>query len=329
MLFIPLLARLVPKNFRKKIKVDLMQSTINSRTDSFIGWSLTLGVVMSFFSTIGLSTFELLDPLPMFLISFALFQFMVYMYLSLNISSKTSAVENALPDALQLMSSNIRAGLTTDKAMIMAARPEFGPLEKEIRRVGKETMAGRSLVESITRMSLHIRSNDLDRTIELITNSLRSGGELADLLDQTSADIREQQLVRKEISASVLMYVLFIFIAIALGAPALFSMSSFLVSILSRNMQMIADELPSNFEAMEGAPIKMSSGTISLDFIRNYALMSITASCFMGSMVMGLIMKGSEKEGIKYFFPMIIIAISLFFAATMILEYTIGGMMPD
>jgi len=328
-LFIPLLARLVPKNSRDKIQLMLGYSSLKSRVDVFIGWSLTLGVVFGFIMALALSPFELLDPLPTFLLVFILVQFSLYMYLSLNISAKTAQVEAALPDALQLMSSNIRAGLTTDKAMIMAARPEFGALEKEIRRVGKETMAGRSLIDAISRMSMHIKSTDLSRTIELITNSLKSGGELADLLDQTASDIREQQLIRKEISASVLMYVLFIFIAISLGAPVLYSMSTFLVGILTKNMEMIASELPSNFDGMEGAPIKMSAGNISIDFIKTYALISISCSCFMGSMVMGLIMKGSEKEGLKYFFPMIIIAIVLFFGATFILDLTIGGMMPD
>ena len=324
-----LIARFTPKKIRENIHTQVRYSKIKMRADEFIGWMVVLGLVLSAISSAVVGYLEYLDWYLAFLPFLLLFEFIFYIGLGLNVNSKTNQVEAALPDALQLMSSNIRAGLTTDKAMIMAARPEFGPLEKEIRRVGKETMAGRSLADALSRMTLFIRSSDLERTLELITNSLKSGGELADLLDSTADDIREQQLIRKEIAASVLMYVLFIFIAISLGAPALFSMSSFLVELLTKNMEMIANELPSNFDGMEGAPIKMGGGSISIDFIRHYALVSIASSCLFGSMIMGLILKGEEKEGLKYFFPMIIIAYLLFFGASFILQNTIGGMLPQ
>ena len=324
-----LIARFTPKKIRENITTQIRYSKFKMRADAFIGWAVVLGLALSAITAAIIHYLEYLDWYFSFPVLLFGFEFIFYLILGLNVNSKTAQVEAALPDALQLMSSNIRAGLTTDKAMIMAARPEFGPLEKEIRRVGKETMAGRSLSDALSRMTLFIRSSDLERTLELITNSLKSGGELADLLDSTADDIREQQLIRKEIAASVLMYVLFIFIAISIGAPVLFSMSSFLVELLSKNMEMIANELPSNFDGMEGAPIKMGGGNISTEFIRQYALVSIASSCLFGSMIMGLILKGEEKEGLKYFLPMVIIAYVLFFGGTFILQYTIGGMLPQ
>jgi len=264
----------------------------------------------------------------MFTVTFLAVQFFIYIWLTLNVSGKAHQVEAALPDALQLMSSNIRAGLTTDKALLMAARPEFGALEEEIRRVGKETMAGRNLTDALSRMTIHIKSSDLSRTIELITNSIKSGGQLADLLDQTADDLRDQQIIQKEIAASVLMYVLFIFIAISLGAPALFAMSTFLVKLLGANMAMIAKEMPKNFDGAGRMPMKMTGVSVSPAFITQYAYISMTISCIMGGMIMGLILKGEEKEGFKFILIMLPIAWGLFYVASWILAITIGGMMP-
>ncbi|MBD3388764.1 MAG: hypothetical protein GF416_06820 [Candidatus Altiarchaeales archaeon] len=328
MSFITLLARIMPKPVRERYRDQLRFSTVKTDPDKFIGFAITLGVVLAFASTLLLSTRMELPPLAAFTGSFIVFEFLTYIWLSLNVSAKAGKVDDVLPDALQLMSSNIRAGLTTDKALILAARPEFGALEEEIRRVGKETMAGRPLVDAISRMTLHIRSTNLERTVELIVHSLKSGGQLADLLDQTAEDLRDQQIVQKEISASVLMYVLFIFIAIALGAPALFAMSSFLVELLTQNMQMIADELPKDFDGMSGAPIKTTGMSIEPEFIRNYSYISIIISCFFGSMIMGLILKGEEKEGFKYLPVLLLVAIGLFYLASKILRITMGEMMP-
>jgi flagellar protein FlaJ len=333
MSFIRLLARILPTKVRAGLHDLIGCSSIKSNPDSFIGAVITLGIVIAFALTVGTSSYDLPFPLSMPLVTFGavfvIVVFLFYVWLSLNVSSKAHQVEEALPDALQLMSSNIRAGLTIDKALLLAARPEFGALEEEIRRVGKETMAGRNLTDALSRMTNHIRSDDLTRTIELVINSIRSGGQLADILDQTAEDLRDQQIIRKEISASVLMYVLFIFIAISIGAPALFAMSSFLVDLLSKNMSMIAKEMPKDFDGMGAMPMKMTGVKISTDFIRTYSILSICISCFFGSMIMGLILKGEEKEGFKYTVPMTVLALALFVIGSLVLKYTIGGMMPQ
>ncbi len=327
MTFVTFLGRILPKGLRGRLRQKLTCSTVKADPDTFIGSMLVLGIVAGFGITVLTGQYEL-PPLLVFIVSFIVVEFLAYIWLSLNVSGKARQVEEALPDALQLMSSNIRAGLTTDKALILAARPEFGALEEEIRRVGKETMAGRNLIDALSKMADHIDSTRLERTIELIVHSINSGGQLADLLDQTADDIRDQQIVQKEISASVLMYVLFIFIAIALGAPMLFAMSSFLVNILGRNMNMIAEQMPKDFDGLAGStPIRIGHMAVSPEFITMYAVISIFTSCFFGSMIMGLIMKGEEKEGFKFMPVMLVIALVLFFLGSIVLESTMGGMM--
>jgi len=332
MTFIQLLARVLPKSTRDRYQKLMAYSTLKSNPDSFIGWSITAAIVVGFAATVVAGNYYAQPPLPVFIVSVLLILFLIHMWLTLNVSSKSHQAENALPDALQLMSSNIRAGLTTDKAFLLAARPEFGALEEEIRRVGKETMAGRNLTDALIRMPSHIKSQDLSRTVELVVNSIKSGGHLADILDQTASDLRDQQIIQKEISASVLMYVLFIFIAITLGAPALFAMSSFLVELLSKNMDMIAKDMPKDFGSGGGGmamPIKMAGKSIGADFIRMYAVISISVSCIMGSLIMGLILRGEEKEGFKFMLPMLVIALVVFFLASWVIKLTIGGMMPN
>lgn len=329
MSFIRIFGRIMPKGLRERYHTMVGYSTIKGDGDNFIGWSVVAGIIAGFATSVLISDKYSLPPLLVFIAAFIIVEFIIYMWLGLNVSSKAKQAESVLPDALQLMASNIRAGLTTDKALLMAARPEFGALEEEIRRVGKETMAGRNLTDALQRMTLHIKSSDLERTIELLVHSLRSGGQLADLLDQTADDLRDQQIIQKEISASVLMYVLFIFIAIAIGAPLLFAMSSFLVELLTKNMAMIAKEMPKNFDMKGGiTPVRMGGASVSGDFIRNYALISITLSSIFGSIIMGLILKGEEKEGLKYIVPMLIVALTLFYVASLVLKATIGGMMP-
>jgi archaeal flagellar protein FlaJ len=183
MSFVRIFGRILPKKTRDRMHALVRYSTLKGDADSIVGWAITAAIVAGFFCALILSPMYDIAPLLVFTAVFTVFFFGFYIWLSLNVAGKAQTVEAVLPDALQLMASNIRAGLTTDKALLLAARPEFGALEEEIRRVGKETMAGRSLAESLSRMTIHIRSDDLDRTVELLVGSLRSGGQLAYLLD--------------------------------------------------------------------------------------------------------------------------------------------------
>ncbi|MFQ6055173.1 MAG: type II secretion system F family protein, partial [Methanosarcinales archaeon] len=126
-----------------------------------------------------------------------------------------------LPDVLQLISANVRAGMTVDKAIWLSARPEFGILEEEVRKVGAKTMGGKPINLALKEMSKKIKSKILDRTVKLIIEGIESGGDLAKLLDETSSNIRTTQSLRKEIRSSVMMYSIFILFAAVLGAPML------------------------------------------------------------------------------------------------------------
>ena len=78
-----------------------------------------------------------------------------------------------------------------------------------------------------------VKSDKIEKMMALIVSGLRSGGELALLLDHTARNLREQDFVDQKIRSSVRMYVIFIFSAVGFGAPILYALSSFLVEVLS------------------------------------------------------------------------------------------------
>ncbi|RLI93256.1 MAG: hypothetical protein DRO89_00375 [Candidatus Altiarchaeales archaeon] len=325
MRFYAFMVRLLPKKTRQSFRQLIMYSNMRVDPDDFLGFIISFGFIFSCIVAYLTYLFGI-SPILGFIGSFVLVELFFYLLILFSIDSKTRAVEEALPDALQLMSSNIRAGLTTDKALLLAARPEFGPLAEELRRVGRETMTGRNFAYALLKTTKRIKSESLNRIMDLIVNSLKSGGKLADLLDQTANDLRDQEMVRKEISAGVLMYVIFIFIAIAFGAPLLFAMSSFLVKLLTKNMALIAEGMPKG-EMMSGAPISMTETQLDPEFISTFAMISLTVTSIFGSLIMGLILRGDVKDGIKYLPFLLIISIGLFLLGSYAMDTIFGGVM--
>jgi Flp pilus assembly protein TadB len=157
---------------------------------------------------------------------------LIQLFINIKVDSKAKQVEQVLPDALQIMSANLKAGLTVDQALLASAKPEFGIFEKEMNRIGKEITTGKEIEFALQDSTKRIRSEKYKKTVDLIVSGLRSGGRLSELLSQTSDNLRKQGLIDEKIRSSVMMYSIFIFTAIAFGAPVLFGLSSFLVKVL-------------------------------------------------------------------------------------------------
>jgi Flp pilus assembly protein TadB len=224
-------------------------------------------------------------------------------------------MEYVFPDFISLMSSNLRAGMTIDRALILSARKEFYPLDKEILQVGKDILTAREISEALYDMGERIGSDEIKKTIQLLISGIRSGGNLSVLLEQTSNNMRERGFVRKRAASNVLMYVIFIFFAVAVGAPLLFALSSVLVEIMTN----IFTEVPVT-DTTANLPFTISSINVSLNFIIYFSVAFIVVSAILASMILGLVSNGNEKDGLKYTIPLILIGTVVFFLARMLLS---------
>ena len=216
--------------------------------------------------------------------------------------SRAAEIEKVLPDALQLMAANVRAGMTVDRAIWLAARPEFGVFEEELRRAGAKTVGGKSMKVALMEMTGRVKSDLLEKTFRLVIEGIESGGELAHLLEETAANARNIQGMRKEIKSSVTTYSIFIFFAAVLGAPALYAISLFFVQVMTKlwsptmlgGTSKVVSSIGGGLMGRAGAP------TISADQLFWFAVSSITVTTFFGSLIIGLIQTGKEKNGIKF-----------------------------
>jgi len=153
--------------------------------------------------------------------------------LDFQIYQRTQQIESVLPDFLQLTSANVSAGLPIDRALWLAVRPQFGVLAEEMQEIAKSNFTGDDLETSLLQFSGRYRSRMLKEAISLIIAGIKSGGELGDLLSRIAENIRETQLMQKEIAASVMTYVIFIGAATVVASPVLFALSRQMLVIIT------------------------------------------------------------------------------------------------
>jgi len=302
------LYRITPRFYREWVKKYLSYADFSIQPEKYIGFSILYGLLLLFsllalFSLIGISS----------IIAFSIFfVFEAFMHgiLILVADSRANFADEILPDVLSLFSSNLRSGLTPDKALMLTARPEFGPLEEEIKRAAKKTLSGESIEDAIKTMPERINSRTLERTVMLLSEGMAKGGNLQNLLDGLANDIREARLIRKEISAQVMIYAIFIFFAVAIGAPILLATSNHLIETMSEissglNIEKVA--MPTQI------PIKLQKIQIDKTFLLRYSLSSLAITSIFGGMLIGLIKDGSERAGLKYVPILLLLSIGMFF----------------
>jgi Flp pilus assembly protein TadB len=261
------------------------------------------------FAYVGLATL-LIWPLVFCLVLFLLW-LTFYLFLDLRIFKRRQEIEDVLPDFLQLTSANIRAGMPIDQALWFAVRPRFGVLAKEIEDVAKQTIAGQDLTTALRTFSKKYDSALVDRSINLLIEGLRAGGEVGDLLNRISTNIQETKLMKKEMSANVTTYVIFIGVASILAAPILFGLANGLITIIQQIISSV--DIPTG--AATGAPFTVSGSTVKLSDFKIFALSSLIVTSFFSAAIIATIKKGSIKGGLKYIPIFIAVSIFLFLMA--------------
>lgn len=305
-------AKIMPSMIRHSYHDLLRYNDVKIDYDRFLGFVFLFGLAASFALAFDAMVVFSLTPdafVIVSLVSFILSQVLVYTWLVLSADSKGKFVEAVLPDALQLMAMNLKAGMTTDRALLLAARPEFGPLEKELSKVGKQILSGKEIKYALLEVPARIKSATLDRTIKLIVQGIESGGELSELLEQTADDIQNTRLIQQEVQANVLMYAIFIFFAAAIGAPMLFGISTYLVEVLSRQLV----QVNVNEAVLTGIKIAQGRVAVSPQFLMLFALASLAITSIFGSLIIGIVKKGDSKQGAKYIPILLMVSISVFF----------------
>jgi len=306
---------ILPKRYFEWLRRNLIYASIDISEEKFATLAFAYSVSFSFLIFVILQLTGFGQYWYFSLLSIPLIFLLPHLFLILIGDKNAEFVESVLPDALQLMAANIRSGLTPDKALLFSARPEFGILEKEIRLAASKAIAGEPLEEALLSIGERIKSRLVSRTFKLIVDGMRKGGELANLLEQTSEDMREIKLLKKEISAQVGMYAIFILIATGIAAPLLFSLSSYLIQTMYSLGKSINIKGAESYTSM--GFIKLSIGGVSPSFIQTYAFLMMLSSSIFGSLLVGILQAGKEKAGLKYI-PLLIAANFLIFFLTQI-----------
>ncbi len=265
---------------------------------------------------------ELLDLFLIFVVSVAFFWLLIsvslFFYLDLKIFNRTKEVEKVLPDFLQLVSANISAGMPLDRALWRAVRPRFGVLASEVEVVAKSTITGEELNTALTKFSDKYNSKILKKSISLLIEGREAGGELASLISKISSNIQENKILKREMSATVMTYAIFITFAAIVIAPFLFGLATQLLDIVIQIGNKVELGNISFFS------VQLVSDPTAVSNFKIFSVVMLTITSLLSACIISVIRRGKIMHGVKFIPLFVLVALALYFLAVEILANTLG-----
>ena len=243
----------------------------------------------------------------------AVFVIIVYMAIEYLIDARKTKLEEMFPDYLQIASANLRSGIALDRAMLLAARPEFGFLSEDIKEMNRRIFSGETFEAALKDFASKYRSFELAHAVRMMLEALRYGGAMADLLEHISKDLRNQQLIQKEVAGQLFMYSIFIAFAGLIAAPVLYSLTSQMIVVTDQVWKGILTANPGGLPTTGISFLKPSPPKIDPSTYHTFSLISIAVITGFASMIMSAIATGSPLKGLKYLPAFMVVGFVVFF----------------
>jgi pilus assembly protein TadC len=248
-----------------------------------------------------------------FFISYAIVNLLFRAYLSYKMFKRKLAVEEVLPDFLRLVATNYRSGMSLDMALIKSNRPRFGIFSKEITLVAKTARVKGDLGKALEIFSKKFDSKILQRAMNNVVMSIKSGSNISELLEEIASNITKMRNMRASMVANVKNYVIFIIVAGLIIAPLMFSMSS----VMNTTIAGVKSNMDSQQVAAGASSHALSSaftgeGGMSEHDFNIFAILMLITNSIVSAFVISMIKYGNYQQGLPKIPLYLIISISLY-----------------
>ncbi|MBU0980193.1 MAG: type II secretion system F family protein [Nanoarchaeota archaeon] len=220
----------------------------------------------------------------------------LYEYIDVKIFNRTKRIEAILPEFLRYVSENLKGGMSFDKALWSSIRQQFGVLADEMRLVAKRVMSGDDVENALLEFSTKYDSMMVTRSINLIVEGMRGGGELSRIIDRIEENLRQTRELKQDMNATNINYFIFLSFLCIVIAPLLFALSYNLLLVLSQLTSRVGSAVARGVVL----PLNLGQVTVKPEGYADFSLAALAIISIFVSLIMSIIRKGHIKAGLRY-----------------------------
>jgi Flp pilus assembly protein TadB len=121
--------------------------------------------------------------------------------LSYRTARRRAAFGEQLPDVLRLIAGSLQSGFSLPQAVDAVVREDSQPAAGELSRALAEVRVGADLADALNRVADRMESADLRLTVMAVRIQREVGGNLAEVLHNSVATMRERAFLRRQVRA--------------------------------------------------------------------------------------------------------------------------------
>lgn len=190
------LARIAPQGQRTKTESNLSAAGLSGQWEcvEWQGLRYALGVAFALMLLIiaGLEHKSLLWRFELGAAGFLLGYLFPESWLKAKAKERRKAIENSLPDVLDLLTVSVEAGLGFDAALLKVVEKQKGVLAEEFLRVLQEIKMGRPRREALRDLSRRNQVEDLSNVVASLVQADQLGIAVGGVLRNQAAQIRQK-----------------------------------------------------------------------------------------------------------------------------------------
>ena len=291
--------KLIPKKIRISLEYLLINANMPFSAQEWIAISTMLGfisfLVVGFLGGIVYGIFSFMGVLAAMMI-----------YPKLQAEKRKAQIEEFLPDVLHNMDVGIRSGLVLESVIKNIVESNYGAISEEFAKILVEVRKGRSLRDALLSFARRTRSPIVTRAITLMIEGIESGAPISDVLDDISEDVRAVRQLMRERKSLTAQQVSFLVMMSAFAGPSVMG---------------IVAGVPNVFAGLGGevaVPPEIKDIIKALNFY-------VIAQAFATSLMIGVVMYGDFRKGLRFAPPLCIGAYGVFIGVQKFLPSFLGA----
>ncbi len=191
---IPLVNRMLQNaNWARRLEILLVQADIKMKTGAFVMMMLVIALAVWLGADmllkrpfVGAALGAMAGTIPIFVVR-------------MKKQKRTLAFEEQFPDALDMLTSALRAGLALTAAVQVVAEEAPDPVGKEFRVLFEENRLGLDMKHAVQMMAERVDSTEARLFATALILQRETGGNLAEVLDGTAAVIRDRFRILRDV----------------------------------------------------------------------------------------------------------------------------------
>ncbi|MCK4634557.1 MAG: type II secretion system F family protein [Candidatus Aenigmarchaeota archaeon] len=146
---------------------------------------------------------------------------------------EVSAMEEQLPNFLRDLVEEARSGMTLSKSIQMCSRVDYGRLSKEVKKMYYQLTWGVPLEDVLIMFSKRIKESKLiKRSIDVLVESHRSGGEIISTMESVAMDSALVKSAEKERKSNMAHHTMSLYLIYFMFIGVLLALTNVLTSMM-------------------------------------------------------------------------------------------------